>query len=358
MVGRKRSSLPLGELVTVAVSPRERHYSIVPSLLSLFATIPADVRVIVAQGDIPSDLRLTLNELKSLREFDLIETEYPLYPQEARNLGVEASTTDYIVIADNDIEYEAGWLEALVGNAVSNRADIVAPLIFIGPPRAKEIHHAGGRIQIMRLPNGLLKAIEVHQLSHKNIEDVDPHALGVANHTVEFHNFLVSASYLKRSGGFDERMTTQEQIHYGLLAFNLGAKVTFEADARVTYNAKRVFHPLDLQYLSFRWNGGQAIESMRAIEAMWGIHLGEEGLLTNWICRHRARAYSTFYTEQAESMTMEEFFFQFVKARENKAMARARKLRNGKTLNFVDPIDASKVAETIAAFTVAPAKAA
>lgn len=348
----------MGDLVTVAVSPRERHYAIVPSLLSLFATIPADVRVLVAQGDIPIDLRVTLNELKCLRDFELIETEYPLYPQEARNLCAQASTTDYIVIADNDIEYEAGWLEALVGNAIANAADIVAPLIFIGPPRAREIHHAGGRILIRRLPNGLFKAIEEHQLSHKNIEDVDPHALGVDNHTVEFHNFLVSASYLKRSGGFDERMTTQEQIHYGLLAFNLGAKVTFEADARVTYNAKRVFHPLDLQYLSFRWNGGQAIASMRAIEAMWGIHLGEEALLTKWICRHRARAYATFYGEQAENMTMEEFFDQFVKALENKAVMRARKLRNGKMLNFVDPIDHSSVAETIKAFTVAPAEAA
>lgn len=340
----------LADLVTVTVSPRERQYSLIPSLLSLFATVPPDVRVIVAQGDIPADLRLSLAELQKLRAFELIETAYPLFPQEARNRCVARCTTEFVVIADNDMEYEEGWLEAIVRNAIDNKSDIVAPLIFIGPPRASEIHHAGGIIRITPMSDGALEAKEIHRFSHTKISDVDVSSVGVFNHTVEFHCFLVRMSYFARSGLFDERMTTQEQIHYGLLARHLGAKVTFEAGAKVTYSAKTTFSPKDLEYLTFRWNDSQAIESMRAIKSAWGIYIDENRMIDRWIRGHRIRAYGTFYSEQQKAMSPADFYQHLMEPLERAALTRAVELRRGKKLRYVNPINAAKIDQTLRAF--------
>ena len=351
---RKLPTERLGDLVTVAVAPRERHYSLLPSLISLFATIPPGVRVVVAQGDIPEDLRFNLEELRSLRPFEFLDPGYPLYPQEARNMCLREAKTDYIALVDNDIEYEPGWLDALVGNAIGHEADVVAPLIFIGPPRATTIHHAGGRIRLWKRPDGLLNAREDHQFSNKEIADVDVTSIGVENHTVEFHCFLARRDYLLRSGGMDERLTTQEQIHFGLVARNLGAKVTFAENARVTYNARKVFTPTDLDYLSFRWNDRQALAAMAAIKEMWNIHMDEQQLLGAWVRRHRVRAYGSFFPEQLKAMSMKEFHEQIMMPRETAAVRKAHELRGKLGLEFTNPIDHDRRDETIEAFTVEP----
>jgi hypothetical protein len=341
----------LAELASVAVAPRERQYSIVPSLLSLFATVPPDVRVVVAQGDIPEELRQSLEDLRKIRSFELIEPSFPLYPQEARNLAIESITTDYVAIVDNDMEYEPGWLDALVGNAIENDAAMVAPVIFIGPPRATNIHHAGGRIRIQRMPDGKLRADEKHIFSRENIADVDIESLGIENHTVEFHCFLASSAYLASIGGLDERLTTQEQIHYGLLARHLGAKVTFEGAAHVTYSAFTRFSEPDLEYMSFRWNDWAAGASMDAIESAWGIDFDRARLLDRWIRPHRTRAYGSFYTEQFAAMPIQKFYNEVAMQREIRALKRARDLRGQKRLAFTDVIDPARRAETVDSFT-------
>jgi GT2 family glycosyltransferase len=341
----------LADLVSVTIAPRERHYSIIASLLSLFATIPPDVRVIVAQGDLPADLRQTLKDLQEVRRFELIETEYPLYPQEARNLGIEAVTTDYVVIADNDMQYEQGWLEALLANAIAHQSALVAPLIFIGPPRARTIHHAGGRLETIHA-NGVLKVREHHMFSNKDIAEVDIGSIGIDNHTVEFHCFLARRSFLSRLGCLDERLTTQEQIHYGLLTRSLGEKVTFEPGARVTYTAKTQFSDADLAYMSFRWNDWQATKAMDAIESAWGIDVEQEWLLSKWIRPHRMRAYGTRYPDQFRKVFLQDFYDQVAQPLEARAISRAIQLRRDKPLRF-EPIEPPRRAETLESFALA-----
>ncbi|MFO1120783.1 MAG: glycosyltransferase [Hyphomicrobiales bacterium] len=319
----------LAQKVTIVMAPRERHYAVIPSLLSLFATVSEQIRVIVVQGDLPEDLAQQLHDLSRLRMFELIAPAYPLYPQEARNLGIAKCETEYVLITDNDMEYEAGWLEALVANADIHQADLVAPLIFIGPPRTKIIHHAGGRITTSIAADGTRRAEEDHQLENRNIDDVNPEDLGHYNEVVEFHCFLTRRKFLSRLGPLDERLITREQIDYALRARMLGATVTFEATARVTYMAKRQFTNLDLAYLSFRWNDTQALAAMGVVEDNWGISIDKAALMNNWIRAHRVRAYRTRYTIMAKSMPTNEFFHRFMAPQEHEALARAARLREG-----------------------------
>lgn len=336
----------MADKVTVVMSPRERHYAAVPSLLSLFSTVDAGVRVIAVQGDLPEDVAQQLHDLAKLRAFELIAPAYPLYPQEARNLGIAKCETEYVVIADNDIEYEPGWLEALVANAELHQADLVAPLIFIGPPRAKVIHHAGGRITTSVAPDGKRRVEEHHQFMNKSIDEVDVAGLGHYNEVVEFHCFLARRDFLSSLGPLDERLITREQIDYGLRARMLGAKVTFEVNSHVTYMAKKQFTSVDLAYLSFRWNDQQALVAMKAFEDNWGISIDRARVLNGWIRAHRARAYGTLHTSRYKSMPQNEFFNQVVVPEEADVLARARRLRECRPAPAIAPRPGGPVIES------------
>ena len=50
-----------------------------PGPSPMFSTIPRDVRVIVAQGDLPDDLRDSLEELRGFRDFELIVVQSELW---------------------------------------------------------------------------------------------------------------------------------------------------------------------------------------------------------------------------------------------------------------------------------------
>lgn len=115
-------------LTTIVVSPRERFSSLPHSLRSLFKTISPDQPVIVVEGATPPDIREELNEINEARPFEHIAFPYPVTPNQARNIGSDRATTDYIVFSDNDIEYEEGWLEALERTAISENADAVIRL--------------------------------------------------------------------------------------------------------------------------------------------------------------------------------------------------------------------------------------
>ena len=118
----------------VVVVPRERFTSLPVSLRSLFSTISDDVPVVVVEGGTPAATRQELEGLLRERPFDLVSLPFMVKPNEARNLGVARTTSEYVVIADNDIEYELGWLEELEAHAVENDSAAVAPVICIGPP--------------------------------------------------------------------------------------------------------------------------------------------------------------------------------------------------------------------------------
>jgi hypothetical protein len=174
---------------TVVVSPRERFSSILPSLESLFSTIHPDVPVIVIEGLTPRRIRRRLRQLKAARPFVHVALDYMVTPNEARNIGMRLATTPFVVLADNDIEYEQGWLEPLVCNAMETGADAVAPFIFIGPSGEKTIHHAGDSL-IYNESNGRQIIKEEHRLMNVALESVQSKLSNLApldNDVCEFH---------------------------------------------------------------------------------------------------------------------------------------------------------------------------
>jgi GT2 family glycosyltransferase len=281
-------------LTSVVVVPRERFTSLPVSLRSLFDTVPDDVPVVVVEGATPPATRAELAALARERPFELVSLPYMVKPNEARNRAVRETSTEFVVIADNDIQYEPGWLEALEAHALANESDAVAPLICIGPPAATIIHHAGGTLHASRHGDAV-RVSEAHRLMDVPLADVEGELPEVANHVCEFHCMLARRSLLDAMGSLDERLITREQVDFALRAQVLGARLTFAKDAVVTYMARDRFDPVDLRYHLFRWSDRFVVESLDAFEESWGVTLDRDETRYAWTAKHRARAAETAY---------------------------------------------------------------
>ena len=280
---------------TIVVAPRERFTSLPISLSSLFATIPPETRVIVVEGGSPDSVREELKALQSMRPFAWLDLPYMPIPNEARNIGGRMAETEFIVFADNDIDYEPHWIERLEANADRHGSDAVAPLIFIGPSEKKLIQHPGGRLELVK-KGGKDVLVERHRLMNRpfaEVETVLDEEAPVANEVCEFHCTFMTRAFFERLGGFDERLITREQMDFALRIKDLDAKITFEKDNRVTYMAFEPFNPIDLPYHLFRWSDERAVESIEVFESTWSIPLNHRAIRYNWIQQHRDRAWAS-----------------------------------------------------------------
>ena len=273
---------------TVVVSPRERYSPTVESLKSLFSSIPPSVPVIVVDGAFPSDLRAQLCELSRTRPFRHEMRDWPLLPNEARNIGAGLVDTEFMVYSDNDMLYEPGWLEALEAHADRTGVEVVAPLICIGPPRATIVHHAGGVLRVTVDKHGVHLS-EKHNLMNRPIADVGNANLPEITDTGEFHCIFVRSAFMRKVGCLDERLITREQNDFALRTRYAAGRVGFEARAIVTYNAKTKLERGDLNYHVFRWNHDDAVLSLDVFEKTWGIFLHRDRILKGWIQGHRRR---------------------------------------------------------------------
>lgn len=282
---------------TIVISPRERYSSIVVSLKSLFSTVPANVPVIVVEGGSPDTVIRDLQMLRKTRYFELVSRPHKITPNEARNIGAGLAKSEYVVFADNDIEYEPGWLEALEGNADQNLADMVAPLTFVGPAPRPIIHQAGGDLVVTK-EKGAIRLHEVHRLSNADFEErrasIEKEA-PLVNEICEFHCMLIRREFFMRIGGLDERLITREHMDLALRAKILGAKITFEHSSHITYLALNTFSRSDLNYFLFRWSRQLAIRSINAFQKTWGVKLNRKSLLRSSIGRRRMRAVGSVY---------------------------------------------------------------
>jgi len=331
----------------VVVVPRERFTSLPVSLRSLFATIAPDVRVVVVEGASPASTRAELEELRAERPYELISLPYMVKPNEARNRGVAATASEYVVIADNDIEYEPGWFDALVRHASANGSDAVAPLICIGPPAATTVHHAGGVVKAERTGSGGIKLSEAHRLMDVPLADARDSLPEASNHVCEFHCMLARRSLLDEMGGLDERLVTREQLDFAMRALVLDARVTFAEDSIVTYMARDAFDATDLRYHLFRWSDPFVVESLDAFEGTWGVELDRDMFRNRWTAGHRTRAAETTYPRRRRILGKKLFRRLVVERLASQVVREQDAARAGLAPSVPADLDRARVAEVL-----------
>ena len=141
--------------VTIVVTARERYSPVYKTLPVLVANTSSPHRLVCVVGGAPPAVQEFIASICNPRGYELILADEFLPPNAARNLGLSRATTEYVVFLENDVVVEPHWLEALIGCAIEEQADLVGPLCLIGDPANLDVHAMGGRLAVERRPDGL-----------------------------------------------------------------------------------------------------------------------------------------------------------------------------------------------------------
>lgn len=255
--------------VTIVMTARERYALTLAAIDSIVCNTAIPYRFIYLDIQSPDWLR---EQLKSRPELEVVRFDEPLWPQQARARIAGSIETDYVVFIDNDVQVEAGWLDALVACADDTGAGIVGPLYLWGDGTTPEkIHMAGGKFSEVREEGGRVLD-ESHQLINESPEVVASELYRRPCDFVEYHCMLIRTALIKDGKLLDPDIhCVHEHIDTALAAKQLGFEVFLEPSARVTYLAFKEYLLGDLSLFRDRWSQTEAEASIEAFSRKWNV---------------------------------------------------------------------------------------
>ena len=259
-------------LVTIVVVPRERFSYTHQSLTSIYQNTELPFELVYVDGNSPAPVKEYLAVQAQHRGFELIRTDYYLYPNQARNLGLSKVKTKYVVFADNDIVVQPGWLKTLVDCAESTNAAVVGPLMCQHEPIHAEIHCAGGESRIIVDAKGRRRMREkMYKQGHQTVK-MRSQMQRSQTELCEYHCMLVRMDIFEELGYLDEQMlNTKEHIDFCMQVMEAGHQVYFEPDSLVTYVPAVPLQWSDMHYYMLRWSDDWETKSLERMRSKWDL---------------------------------------------------------------------------------------
>lgn len=257
--------------VTIGVVQRERFSLTRESLESLYASTSIPFELIYVEAGSPRHVRRYLEAQVSARGGQLIQRPHHVSPNHARNLVLARATTPYLVLADNDVIFAPGWLDALLDCAEATGADVVTPMICIGRPVHTRVHVAGGQTTIVE-EAGRRRLKEVQHLESTPLASVRGQLVREPTELAEFHCVFARRSLFDRIGPFDEALlSTSEHLDFSLAVRKAGGSIFFEPEALVTYQAPPPLAFSDIPYFTLRWSDAWNLASEQHFHRKWDL---------------------------------------------------------------------------------------
>ncbi|HKR89284.1 MAG TPA: glycosyltransferase [Phenylobacterium sp.] len=273
--------------VTIVLTQRERFSAMQESLSSLLENTPEPFRLVCATGSVSTRMRAWLKHQSQQHGFMHVEAPRTLTPPEARNLGLQYADTEYVVFAENDVVFKAGWLSALIACADETGADVVAPLTCEGRPIHTIVHHVGSvetnQETFEGAPDGQRDFHEEFYLQGRTCDEVADFLVRRQTRSFEMHCFLMRRDVFNRVGLFDPDIVSKEYLDF---AWRLrkagGGSIWVEPKAVVTFLIPSRTDPItfaDLPYFLLRWSQAWQNRSHDALKQKWG--LAERGFIAS-----------------------------------------------------------------------------
>lgn len=258
--------------VTIVVVPRERFSCARRSLESVFAHTQLPYKLIYVDGNSPAPVRRYLEQQAEAKGFQLLRTEYYLYPNQARNLGLSQVDTKYVVFLDNDVIVSPNWLTTLVQSAEETDAAVVGPLMCQYEPIHEIVHFAGGESHIWVDKTGRRRLREKMYDQGKPVAEVRDRLERTQTELAEFHCVLVRRSIFDQVGQLDEAMlNTKEHLDFCMSVRQAGGKVYFEPACIVTYVPGPPLKWSDLHFYMLRWSDAWTFASLMHLQKKWNL---------------------------------------------------------------------------------------
>lgn len=259
-------------IVTLVVVPRERFSCTQTSLESIYEHTQMPFKLVYVDGNSPPSTRRYLEQQAQTKAFTLIRKNYYLYPNHARNIGLAAVDTPYLVFIDNDVVVTPGWLEALVNCAEETGAAVVGPLMCQHEPLHTEVHFAGGESHIWVDKMGQRRLREKMYSQGKTVAQIQSQLQRRETELAEFHCMLVRTDIFARVGALDENMlNTKEHLDFCMTVREAGSKIYFEPSCVVTYVPGPPSQWGDLHYYMLRWSDEWTLKSLDHLRKKWDL---------------------------------------------------------------------------------------
>ncbi|MDY6936026.1 MAG: glycosyltransferase [Cyanobacteriota bacterium] len=289
-------------LVTLVVVPRERFSCARQSLESLYTHTQLPFKLVYVDGNSPPKFQEYLDEQAQIRGFEIVRTDCYLYPNQARNIGLQRVDTKYLAFVDNDVIVSDGWLEALVRCAEETDAAVVGPLMCQYEPIHEEIHFAGGETHIWEDKTGRRRLREKMYDQGQKVTEVRSRLERSLTELAEFHCVLVRRSVFDTVGELDERMcNTKEHLDFCMTVREAGQTVYFEPDSLVTYVPGPPQDWSDVHYYMLRWSDEWTLSSLDRLREKW--NLSEDGYFQNKYKKLGWRRYMSLIEPLAQRLT-------------------------------------------------------
>jgi GT2 family glycosyltransferase len=271
----------------VVVVPRERFGSAVESLRSLLEATAGPFALVYVDAGSSAGVHTPIAELARRHDFTLLRSPSYLTPNQARNLALPFIRTRYAAFVDNDVVFAPGWLTALERCAEATDADIVAPLICIGSPVHRTVHHAGGLATIVER-DGRRLFREQHHFNWKPVAEVRDKLMRGPTDMFEFHCVLFRMTVFARLGKMDEDlMGSHEHLDLSMKVRQAGGRIMFEPESVVTYVPKRL-HARELPYFMLRWSEAWSTHTLDHFFGTWNAEdIKEVSHTTSFVWEHR-----------------------------------------------------------------------
>ncbi len=258
--------------VTIVVVPRERFSCSQSSLESIYEYTTIPFNLVYVDGNSPPHIQNYLQQQAELKNFKHLRTDYYLTPNRARNLGLAAVDTKYLVFIDNDVIVSPGWLNALVQCAKDTNATVVGPLMCQNEPIHEFVHFAGGESHLIVDKTGRRRLREKMYKQGQRVAEVLPKLQRTQTELAEFHCVLVRTEIFQKIGLLDEKMlNTKEHLDFCMSVAQAGGTIYFEPACIVTYVPGPPLELTDLPYYMLRWSDAWTLGSLQRLREKWDL---------------------------------------------------------------------------------------
>lgn len=258
--------------VTIIVVPRERFNSSKQALESIYENTDLPFSLTYIDGGSPPQVKKYLEQYSSKKGFKLIRYESYLYPNQARNIGLQKVNSKYVVFIDNDVVVSPGWLSQLIKCSEDTGASVVGPLTCIGQPIHQVIHSGGMELSITENIKGEKSIQQKVWFATDLVSNISHSLERYKCDCVEFHCVLIRTETFRKIGFLDEKLlNTREHIDFCLMVSQSGGSIYCEPSVMATYITDFPFTLSDLSFFIVRWNDSWELASLQHFRQKWNL---------------------------------------------------------------------------------------
>jgi glycosyltransferase involved in cell wall biosynthesis len=235
----------------------------------LLAVTPQDYELLIVDCNTPKRILKQIEKAASPHpRVRFLRTDEYMTPNASKNWIIsETAGSEWLALVENDNLVHPGWLEKLITACQEEEADVGRPMLMERRLGRTFPHFDINMGAIIDGPGGM----KFEPYSEPLSSDLNAKRSIVT--TFEVHVLVYRRAALDKTGPFDERLTTRQEIDRALQFYDAGLRVVFEPAALATFQSPPPVHRDDREFFEWRWQVAPAIRTHELIASKWNVEV-------------------------------------------------------------------------------------